>query len=91
MAVGDVVLKMSLRTLEEADAFSGFLTRFLGACGEAVDHLAAPSEAPFVMVTTEPGPETDLRTVTFQEPDLAAAFARGWDCARGEARSLRLI
>ena len=91
MVAGDVVLKMTLRTLEEGEAFSGFLTRFLDGCGEAMDRLAAPVEAPFVMVTSEPVGDSDLRTVTFQEPTLAAAFSRGWDRVSGGCRALQAL
>ena len=91
MVAGDVVLKMTLRTLEEGEAFAGFLTRFLDGCGEAMDLLTAPVEAPFVMVTSEPVGDSDLRTVTFQEADLAASFAAGWDRVSGGCRALRTL
>ena len=85
MIAGDVVLKLTLGTRDEAEAFSGFLTRFLDGCSEAVDRLVTPSEPPFVMVTSEPAEDAALRTVTFQEAALAHAFASGWDAARGGA------
>lgn len=91
MVAGDVVLKMTLRTLEEGEAFAGFLTRFLDGCGEAMDRLTAPTEAPFMMVTSEPAGDSDLRTVTFQEPALAAAFSKGWDHVSGGCRALRTL
>ncbi|CAN5392713.1 hypothetical protein BH09PSE2_BH09PSE2_14780 [soil metagenome] len=92
MQTGDIVLKLTLRTLEEAEAFSAFLTRFLDGWVQAVDRLTAPAEPPFLMVTSEPAVEADIRIVTFDQPALAAAFASGWDRVRtGGARALLRI
>jgi len=82
MAAGDVVLKLTMRTLEEGEAFSGYLTRFL-------DRLIS-SEPPFMMVSSEPFGDSDLRTVIFQQADLAAAFSQGWETVRGCAQALQL-
>jgi hypothetical protein len=78
----EVVLRMTLRTLEEAEVFSRVLTRFLETCVTAVDRLVSPTEAPFVMVTSEPIGALDVRTLTFVEPAMAQAFASAWNGAR---------
>ena len=92
MRPGDIVLKLSLRTLEEVESFSSFLDRFLIGCLDVLDRAAASGDPPFLMVASEPWGETDLRIVTFEQPALAAAFARGWDRVRGGGgRALRLI
>ena len=91
MQTGDIVLKLSLRTLEEAEAFTAFLNRFVATCLDAVERVTAPAEPPFLMVTSEPQDEADLRIVTFDQPALAASFASGWDRVRGGGRALRLV
>ena len=76
--MSDIVVRLELRTSDEAEAFGDYLTRYVQSREGEADDLAAALDAPFLMVRSEPLPDADLRVLTFQEPRAASAFASGW-------------
>jgi hypothetical protein len=80
--MGDVVVKLPIHEGEEAQLFDHFLNTFIERCGPGAEQWAANSDAPYVMVHSEPQPDVDLKVLTFQEPQAANNFSREWDAAR---------
>lgn len=80
--MSDVVVKLPLRNLEEAQLFGVYLSRFLQSCDRAAERWAANSDAPYVMVHSDPLADIEMKVVTFQERQAAADFYQGWAQAR---------
>lgn len=80
--MSDVVVKLPLRNLEEAQLFGLYLSRFLQSCDRDAELWAANSDAPYVMVHSDPLADIEMKVVTFQERQAAAAFYQGWSEAR---------
>lgn len=78
--MGDVVLKLPVRSSEEADSFDRFLNRFMEDRTTEAEAMADTSDAPFLMVRSEPADA--CMTVIFQQTSVASAFSRGWAQAR---------
>jgi len=77
----DIVLTVPVCDGEEDRLFGRFLDRFIEAASAA---LAAGggddsgSDAPLVMVRSDPLPGGAIKKVIFQEPGTADAFSQGW-------------
>ncbi len=78
----DVVLKFPVHDGEEAQLFGSFLNRFLESRGEETETWADRSDAPYVMVRSDPQPDVDLKVLIFQQHHIARAFSRGWEKVR---------
>jgi hypothetical protein len=76
--MGDVVVKLPVRSGEEAQLFGDYLSRFLASRGEEAELWAANSDAPYVMIHTDPLADLEMKVVTFQERRAAVAFSQGW-------------
>ncbi len=76
--MGDVVVKLPVRPGEEAELFGSFLNSFIEGCGPQAELWAANSDAPYVMVRSDPQHGLDLKVLTFQETRVARDFAQGW-------------
>jgi hypothetical protein len=80
--MGDVVVKLQVRDGEEAQLFGDYLSRFLASQGQDAELWAANSDAPYLMVHSDPLADVEVKVITFQEWRAAAAFSRGWAEAR---------
>jgi hypothetical protein len=80
--MSDVIVKLPLRTGEEAQLFGSFLSKFLEGCYQAADLWAANSDAPYIMIHSDPLTDMEMKVVTFQERRVARAFSQGWAQAR---------
>jgi hypothetical protein len=76
--MSDVVVKFPVRDGEEAQLFGDYLSRFLASQGQEAELWAANSDAPYVMIHSDPMADVEMKVITFQERRAAAAFSRGW-------------
>lgn len=79
----DVVIKFPVKDGEEAELFGDYLNRFIQASSSMAEQQAANSEAPYLMLRSDPMPDLEMKVLTFQETSAAAAFSVGWAKARG--------
>lgn len=82
--MAEVVLQLPV-TASEDFIFGRFLERFMESRVREVERMAASSDAPYLMIHTDPALGDAVRIVTFQEADAASAFSTGW--AQARARS----
>jgi hypothetical protein len=80
--MSDVVVKLPVRDGEEAQLFGDYLSRFLASQIQEAALWAANSDAPYVMIHSDPLAGVEMKVITFQERRAAVAFSRGWDEAR---------
>ncbi len=76
--MGDVIVKLPVHQGEEAELFGSFLSSFMQRCSPRADLCAADSDAPYLMIRSDPQPGVDLKVLIFQEARAAREFARGW-------------
>jgi hypothetical protein len=76
--MSDVVVKLPLRNGEEARLFGDYLSRFLQSRDHEAELWAANSDAPYVMIHSDPLRDVEMKVITFQERRAAAAFSEGW-------------
>lgn len=82
----DVVLTLPIETGEEAQLFGTFLNRFMESRSSEAERMAESSDAPYLMLRSDPGLERDTKVLIFQESSVAAAFSAGWAKVREIAR-----
>jgi hypothetical protein len=80
--MGDVVVRLPVRGSEEAQLFGDYLSEFLESTGPEAELWAANSDAPYLMIHSDPLAEVEMKVITFQERRAAQAFSLGWDQAR---------
>jgi hypothetical protein len=80
--MGEVVVKLPVRDGEEAQLFGDYLSRFLQSRGQEAELWAANSDAPYVIVHSDPSADVEVKVITFQERRAAVAFSQGWAEAR---------
>jgi hypothetical protein len=76
--MGDVVVKLPVHWGEEAELFGSFLSTFIERCSPRAEVWAANSDAPYLMVRSDPQTDVDLKVLIFQERRAARDFSRGW-------------
>ena len=76
--MSDVVLTLPVKSGEEALLFGKFLNRFMESRSSEADRMAAFSDAPYMMVRSDPMDGEELKVLTFQEKSVASAFSAGW-------------
>ena len=79
--MSEVVLQLAVDTNEDL-LFGRYLNAFMESRSTEVERLSASSDAPYVMVHTDPAVGDAVRIVTFQEPGAAQAFKSGWTATR---------
>ena len=80
--MSDVVIQFPVRVGEEAQLFGAYLTEFMAGLMDEIERLGADSDAPFVMVRSDPLKDVEFKVLTFQLPSAAQAFTNGWARAR---------
>lgn len=78
----EVVLQLPVDASED-HLFGHFLDRFMQSRAGDVERLAACSDAPYVMVHSDPAVGEKVKIVTFQEPGAATDFSSAWLRIRG--------
>jgi hypothetical protein len=79
----DVVIKLPIKTDQEAHLFSTYLNRFMKGRSAVVDDLPEAVDAPYLIVHSDPSLDRELKVLTFQNLGAARAFSTGWERARG--------
>jgi hypothetical protein len=79
--VTDVVIKFPVKDGEEAALFGDFLNRFIQDSSSMA--ASADSDAPYLMVRSDPMRDLEMKVLIFQERSAAAAFSDGWARALG--------
>ena len=85
----DVVLTLPVKVGEEALLFGRFLNRFMESRSCEAEQMAADSDAPYMMVRSDPLDGQELKVLTFQETSVASAFSTGWAKLRKGASAAR--
>ena len=80
--MSDVVVKLPVRDGAEARLFGDYLSRFLHSRDREAELWAANSDAPYVIIHSDPRPDLEMKVITFQARRIAAAFSKGWAEAR---------
>ncbi len=80
--VSDVVIQFPVRTGEEAQLFGAYLAEFMESLTGQAESWAADSDAPYLMVRSDPLKDVEVKVLTFQHPGAAQAFSSGWALAR---------
>jgi hypothetical protein len=87
--MSDVVIRFPVRDGEEAALFGDYLNRFIQNSSSAAAMQAADSDAPYLMVRSDPMADLEMKVLIFQERSAAAAFSSGWAEARGSLDGLK--
>ena len=80
--MSDVVVTLPVKIGEEARLFGRYLNLFMESRSFDAERLALSSDAPFLMIRSDPGDGEEIKTLTFQERSMASAFSSGWAAAR---------
>ncbi len=87
--MADVVIKFPVNGGAEADLFGDYLNRFIQDSSSAATIHAADSDAPYLMVRSDPMANLEMKVLIFQESAAAAAFSEGWANALGSLSALK--
>jgi hypothetical protein len=79
----DVVIKLPIKTDQEANLFSTYLNRFMQGRSAVADDLPEAVDAPYLIVHSDLSLDRELKVLTFQNLGAARAFSTGWARARG--------
>ena len=74
----DIVVTLPVKIGEEALLFGRFLNRFMESRSDEAERMASFSDAPYMMVRSDPLDGQELKVLTFQEKSVASAFSTGW-------------
>ena len=85
--MADVVLQLPVYAAEEV-LFGAFVSRFMETRANDVERYAASSDAPYLMIRSDPAMGDEVRILIFQEHSAASEFSSEW--ARARARDKRL-
>ena len=83
----DVVLQLPVENSEDV-LFGAFVSRFMERRANEVERYAASSDAPYLMIRSDPAVGDEVRILIFQEPAAASDFSSEW--ARARAGDKRL-
>ena len=84
--MADVVVQLPVGSSEDL-LFGAYLSRFMESRANDVERWAAASDAPYLMIRSDPAVGENIRIVIFQEKAAAAAFSDGWALARERGRA----
>ena len=78
----DVVVTVPVNEGEESLLFGEYLNGFVESRSFEADRLAPISDAPYLMMRSDPGVGQEIKVLTFQERSAARDFSSGWASAR---------
>ena len=79
--MADVVLQLPVDTSEDL-LFGAYVSRFMETRAGDVERYAANSDAPYLMIRSDPALGDEVRILIFQEHSAASAFSNGLARAR---------
>jgi hypothetical protein len=80
--MADVVVTFPIREGDEAQLFGKYLNRFMESRSFEAEQMAKSSDAPYLMMHSDPRDGHDVKRLIFQENSVASAFSSGWANAR---------
>ena len=80
--VSDVVIQFPVRAGAESQLFGSYLAEFMVRCSDDAEQFAADSDAPYLMVRSDPMQDVEVKVLTFQQTSAAQAFSQGWALAK---------
>jgi hypothetical protein len=86
----DVVIKLPVKDGREAELFGDFLNRFIENSSSDAAVQAADSDAPYLMVRSDPQPNLEMKVLIFQQSSAAVAFSDGWAEACGSLNAVKV-
>ncbi len=86
-AMADVVVRLPIRLGDEAQRFGRYFNRFMEVRSFEAEAMAESSDAPYLMMRSDPGDGEEIKHLTFQENSVAKAFSSGWAYARRQLAS----
>ena len=84
--MADVVVQLPVGSSEDL-LFGAYVSRFMESRANDVERWAAASDAPYLMIRSDPAIGEDIRILIFQEPGAASAFSHGWARAREQGQA----
>lgn len=78
--MADIVLQLPVGSSEDM-LFGAFVSRFMESRASEVEQ----SDAPYLMIRSDPAVGDDVRILIFQEDAAASAFSSGWAKARSQS------
>jgi hypothetical protein len=85
--MADVVVKLPIREGEEAQLFGSYLNTFMESRSFEAERMAEFSDAPYLMMRSDPGFDADVKVLIFQERAVASDFSTGWNQMRSQQRA----
>ena len=85
--MADVVVTLPVRIGEEAQLFGRYLNGFMESRSFEAESMASFSDAPYLMMRSDPGEVEEIKVLTFQERSVASDFSSGWANARTQQGS----
>ena len=80
--MSDVVIQFPVREGAEAQLFGTYLSEFMAGLIDEIETMSLDSDAPFIMVRSDPLKDVEVKVLTFQQTSAAQAFSHGWAQAR---------
>lgn len=84
--MSDAAIELPVRLGAEAAAFATYLSTFLNSRAAEAEQQAADSDAPYLMLRSDPLLDRELKVLIFQSAAIAQAFSRGWARLCGATR-----
>jgi hypothetical protein len=82
----DVTIELPVRLGAEAAAFAMYLSSFMRSRSAEAEMQAANSDAPYLILRSDPLLDRELKVLIFQSASIAQAFAHGWSRVCGGVR-----
>jgi hypothetical protein len=83
----DVVLQLPVAAGEDL-LFGAYVSRFMQTRANDVERFAASSDAPYLMIRSDPAVGDQVRIITFQEHGAASDFSNGWARERAGSKTV---
>ncbi|MHB8284513.1 MAG: hypothetical protein ACYDD1_07530 [Caulobacteraceae bacterium] len=80
--MADVVVTLPVREGDEAQLFGKYLNRFMESRSFEAEQMAESSDAPYLMMHSDPYDGHEVKRLIFQENSVASDFSSGWANAR---------
>jgi hypothetical protein len=81
--MADVVLQLPVESNEDL-LFGAYVDRFMESRSSDVERYAEASDAPYLMIRSDPAVGEAVRILIFQEDAAANDFSSGWAKARAK-------
>ena len=78
----DVVVTLPVQEGEESQRFGRYLNGFVESRSFEAERMASSSDAPYLMMRSDPGVGHEVKVLIFQETRVASEFSSGWASAR---------